>query len=54
MNLVRLWESRNLNMYTYRCLQLYLVPIPYDPMSVYMCKYVCVCICTCINIRIRV
>ena len=24
-------------MYMYRCLQLYLVPIPYDPMSVYMC-----------------
>ena len=24
-------------MYMYRCLQLYLMPIPYDPMSVYMC-----------------
>ena len=35
--LVRLWESRDLNMYMYRCVQLYLVPIPYDPNSVYMC-----------------
>ena len=26
----------------YRCVQLYLVQIPYDPMSVYMYKYVCV------------
>ena len=40
--LVRLWESRDLNMYMYRCVQLYLVQIPYDPMSVYMYKYVCV------------
>ena len=24
-------------MYMYRCVQLYLVPIPYDPNSVYMC-----------------
>ena len=38
----------------YGCVQLYLVQIPYDPMSVYMYKYVCVCIYTCINIRIRV
>ena len=37
MNLVRLWESRDLNMYMYRCVQLYLVPIPHDPNSVYMC-----------------
>ena len=35
--LVRLWESRDLNMYMYRCVQLYLVPIPHDPNSVYMC-----------------
>ena len=26
----------------YGCVQLYLVQIPYDPMSVYMYKYVCV------------
>ena len=26
----------------YRCVQLYLVQIPYDPMSDYMYKYVCV------------
>ena len=24
-------------MYMYRCVQLYLVPIPHDPNSVYMC-----------------
>ena len=35
--LVRLWESRDLNMYMYRCVQLYLVPIPHDLNSVYMC-----------------
>ena len=35
--LVRLWESSDLNMYMCRCVQLYLVPIPYDPNSVYMC-----------------
>ena len=35
--LVRLWESSDLNMSMYRCVQLYLVPIPYDPNSVYMC-----------------
>ena len=35
--LVRLWESRDLNMYMYRSVQLYLVPIPYVPNSVYMC-----------------
>ena len=32
-NLVRLWESSNLNMYMYMCLCLYLVPIPYDSKS---------------------
>ena len=30
VNLIRLWESRNLNVYRYMCLQVYLVPIPYD------------------------
>ena len=30
MNHIRLWESRNLNVYGYMCLQVYLVPIPYD------------------------
>mgnify|MGYP006229685005 CR=1 FL=1 len=30
MKRVRLWESRNLNVYGYMCLQMYLVPIPSD------------------------
>ena len=30
MNLTRRWESRNLNVFTYRCVQVNLVPIPYD------------------------
>ena len=30
MNLIRLWASRNLNVFTYRCMQINLVPIPYD------------------------
>ena len=37
--LVRLWESRDLNMSMYRCVQLYLVPIPHDPNNAYMCLY---------------
>ena len=30
LNLIRLWESRNLNVFTYRCMQVNLVSIPYD------------------------
>ena len=54
MNLVRLWESRNLNVYMYMCAQVYLVPIPYDSKSVsYTCTCnwisvdICLCICIC-------
>ena len=62
VNLFRLWESRNLNVYMYMCAQLYLVPIPYDSKSVchrctcnncicvYSCSCTCICICICICI----
>ena len=45
-------ESRNLNVFMYRCLQLYLVPIPCDSKSVW---YRCIrnCIRNCIRICIR-
>ena len=36
VNLIRRWESRNLNVYRYMCAQVYLVPIPCDSKSVLM------------------
>ena len=59
MKRVRLWESRNLNVYRYMCAQLYLVPIPCDSKSVWymctcnrICVYSCICTCSCICICI--
>ena len=50
MKRVRLWESRNLNVYRYMCAQMYLVPIPCDSKSVLMIWIsvdICMCICNC-------
>ena len=50
VNLIRLWESRNLNVYRYMCAQMYLVPIPCDSKSVLMIWIsvdICMCICNC-------
>ena len=42
-------EWRNLNVFMYRCLQVYLVPIPCDSKSVW---YRCTCNCICISVRL--
>ena len=44
MNLIRLWESRNLTVYRYMCAQLYFVSMPCDSKSAWYrctCHWIC-------------
>ena len=50
MNLIRLWESMNLNVFIYMCAQVNLVPIPYDSKCVTVSVFTSVSVSVCVSV----